>query len=145
MIGSSLDKHLKDVEAIKVSHSRLEKESAQRDRGHATLAERLRDLEQLLGGSVDKHVEEVHASQIRIDQLHGRMSACEALSGAIEMLKKSHGVLTSDKASRDAQHASLTEDLDYIKDFLDKQGREVAAMSSKVEQVGLRLSACERS
>mmetsp|Transcript_51792 Transcript_51792/g.150580 ORF Transcript_51792/g.150580 Transcript_51792/m.150580 type:complete len:1459 (-) Transcript_51792:92-4468(-) len=147
-VGSSAEKHFKELEALKTAHSRLAAESKTREAHHSSIQERVAFIEQQLGESADKHAKELSAAHAKLEHLHGRLSVCEAHGVAIDGLKKSHATLAQDKASRESHHRSVGERLDYLErmvgDSAEKHARELANAHSKLDQVHNRLSACER-
>lgn len=148
LLGSNADKHFKEIEALKTSHTKLSTESKQRDGHHSTMSERLNFLEQLLGDSADKHAQELAVAHAKLDQMHGRLSSCEAHGVAIDGLKKSHASLAGEKSSFGTLHSSLSERLEHLERLLNEssatQGRELAKAHAKLDQLHGRVSANER-
>eukprot|EP00437_Effrenium_voratum_P048577 CAMPEP_0181520418 /NCGR_PEP_ID=MMETSP1110-20121109/66298_1 /TAXON_ID=174948 /ORGANISM="Symbiodinium sp., Strain CCMP421" /LENGTH=1322 /DNA_ID=CAMNT_0023650903 /DNA_START=50 /DNA_END=4018 /DNA_ORIENTATION=+ len=116
---------------------------------HSTLAERVDYLEKLMGDSADHHSSEIGQAHAKLEHLRGRLSAVEAMGTTLESLKQNHAVLASEKAKRDAHHASMAERLDYIEKMLGdsagKHGQELQAAHSKLEHLHGRLAAFEKS
>ena len=79
-LGQSAEKHAKEVDALKASHSRIATETKVRDAHHATVSERLDYIEKMIGDSADKHAKELAAAHEKIKDMNKRMVDCEALS-----------------------------------------------------------------
>ena len=77
-LGQSVEKHAKEVEALKVSHSKFATDTKLRDTHHATVSERLDYVEKMVGDSADKHAKELAAAHDKIKDMHKRVTDCEA-------------------------------------------------------------------
>ena len=79
-LGQSAEKHAKEVDALKASHSRITTETKLRDAHHATVSERLEYIEKMIGDSADKHAKELSAAHEKIQDMHKRVADCEAVN-----------------------------------------------------------------
>ena len=77
-LGQSAEKHAKEVDALKASHSKIATETKVRDAHHATVSERLDYIERMVGDSADKHAKELAAAHEKIKDMHKRVVDCEA-------------------------------------------------------------------
>jgi len=112
------DKHLKEMEAAQNKIQELNKlianEKNTRDGHHATVAERLDYLEQIMGDSADSHSK-------ALDTLESNHQKVKKLVDDL------HGKVKSDKFERDDHHANISERLDFLEQRIgestDKQNQ----------------------
>eukprot|EP00930_Biecheleria_cincta_P083353 TRINITY_DN72938_c0_g1_i1.p1 TRINITY_DN72938_c0_g1~~TRINITY_DN72938_c0_g1_i1.p1 ORF type:complete len:1818 (+),score=410.71 TRINITY_DN72938_c0_g1_i1:251-5455(+) len=123
------ERHQTSHAELKKSHVSMASEKAAQDAHHASLKERVDYVEKLLGDSADKHSRALDAAQVRLDQLHGRLSSCERHGSTLEELKKAHGMMQTDKTALDSHHATLKERVDFLETFVgesaDKHTKEL--------------------
>merc|ERR1740138_694675 len=98
----------------------------------------------MLGDSADKHAEEMAAAHLKIDQVHGRLSACEAHGNTLGELKKAHSNLANDKKALDSHHATLKERVDFLESALGDNVDKHDKASAKVDQLHNRLCGVEK-
>merc|ERR1740138_656843 len=98
----------------------------------------------MLGDSADKHAEEMAAAHLKIDQVHGRLSACEAHGNTLGELKKAHSNLANDKKALDSHHATLKERVDFLESALGDNADKHDKASAKVDQIHNRLCGVEK-
>jgi hypothetical protein len=129
-MGDSADKHFKEVAALKAAHAKLAsdhkldhgslkdqaaKDKDAREEKHASLEERMKYLEGLIGDNADKHSKELAAH------------------------KAAHAKLVSDTKSRDTKHVTMEERLNYIEgalgDSADKHSKALAAAHAKIDKL----------
>ncbi|CAE7769231.1 unnamed protein product [Symbiodinium sp. CCMP2592] len=116
------------LEAQGSTIDQLKQNHAKRDAHHASMAERLEYVEKMLGDSADRHSQELKAAHQKLEQVHGRLSACE----------RSHNTLTEQQRARevnlDAHHATLKERVDYLEgaigDSADRHSRELESLKT---------------
>merc|ERR1719401_436658 len=93
-------------------------------------------LEKLLGDSADKHTESMAAAHSQLEQLHGRLSACEKHGPVLSELRKAHANLSSEKAALAKHHASTAERLDFLEktlgDSADKHAAQLEALKTTI-------------
>jgi chromosome segregation ATPase len=143
-LGDSADKHSKELEALRLAHTKHEQAHAGHVRDlqgikaitekHATVGERLDYVERMLGDSADKHAAAIEAAQAQLEHVHGRLLQCEKHGTAIGELRKVHSALASEKAALDTHHATLQERVDYIENMLgssaDRHQAEIEALKA---------------
>ncbi|CAK9113576.1 unnamed protein product [Durusdinium trenchii] len=95
----------------------LGRERAANEAHHASVAERLKYIEQLVGDSCERHSKEIQASHTRLETMHGRLVACES----------------------DASHKSLRERVDFLEKLLgesaDKHSEGLQAAHSNLQKL----------
>ncbi|CAE8688874.1 unnamed protein product [Polarella glacialis] len=143
IIGDSADKHVKELESVKVASSKLATEAKARDAHHASVAERLDYVEKLMGDSMDKHNREIQVAHSKLEQVQSRVVEVEAKGAHIDTIRKSHATLVSERAVKDAHQSSLQERIDYLEklmgDSADRHAKEIAAVKTSAEQLHSRL------
>jgi len=89
---------------------------------HATMKERMDYVERVLGDSADKHQRQLDEAHAKLEQLHGRLSSCEA----------GHSDLKKADSDRSIKHSSIAERVAYMEklmgDSADKHARELQAI-----------------
>eukprot|EP00931_Biecheleriopsis_adriatica_P025225 TRINITY_DN15541_c0_g1_i2.p1 TRINITY_DN15541_c0_g1~~TRINITY_DN15541_c0_g1_i2.p1 ORF type:complete len:1858 (-),score=462.88 TRINITY_DN15541_c0_g1_i2:61-5634(-) len=141
-LGDSADKHAQDLAAVhtkvdqvnsKVVEERGHRESLHgnmrdqmtaeqraREARHATIEERLKYVEQLIGDNADKH------------------------SRDLEEHKNVHNKTVGEAKALQEKHAGMTERLNYLEqvlgDSLDKHNQELMSAHAKIEQLHGRIS-----
>lgn len=145
-MGDNADKHSK---ALADLHSKIASDAKS---NHASVSERLAYVEQMLGDSASKHAKELADARAKLDDMHSRVSGCEAHGEHIDALKKSHSTIhstvTGSKAKLDEKleehHASLSQRMDFLEkamgDSFDKHAKELAATAAKVDAAHSRVS-----
>ncbi|CAE6912035.1 unnamed protein product [Symbiodinium sp. CCMP2592] len=171
-MGDNADKHSK---ALADLHSKMASDAKS---NHASVSERLAYVEQMLGDSASKHakalaalalsdpksgdgeafwgmlgfMQELADARAKLDDMHARVSGCEAHGEHIDALKKSHSTIhstvTGSKAKLDEKleehHASLSQRMDFLEkamgDSFDKHAKELAATAAKVDAAHSRVS-----
>jgi len=87
----------------------------------------LKDLVATLGDSTQKH-------EAKLDQMQGRLTACERQGAHLGDLQKAHSSLANEKAALDMHYAALKERVEYLDGLLsssaDKHSRELEAIKS---------------
>lgn len=130
---------------------RLEESMSKLDIHHGSVSQRLdnlaKDVEIMVLVSrqvttLDKDVQErvtylerlIGDSNVKLEQMHGRVTVCERSGSALEVLKKAHDDLASGKAELEVHHASMHERIQYIEsvigDSADKHARELDALKA---------------
>eukprot|EP00933_Yihiella_yeosuensis_P034921 TRINITY_DN2841_c3_g2_i1.p1 TRINITY_DN2841_c3_g2~~TRINITY_DN2841_c3_g2_i1.p1 ORF type:complete len:1158 (+),score=286.19 TRINITY_DN2841_c3_g2_i1:162-3476(+) len=142
-LGESLDKNSKELEQMRVSHGRMTTDQKARDAHHASVAERLDYLEKAMGDSADKHTQEIQATHLKVEQMNTRVLEAEARGGHIDAIRKSHSNLVNDMVTRDTQHASLNQRVDYVEkllgDSIERHQKEMQAHRQNHETLHARL------
>jgi len=135
-VGESADKHEKHLKEIEAAHSKLKDVTGQaaaekqlREQHHATIEERLEFLETQVGDTADKHSKTLDA----LEANHSKLA---------NTLNELHGKVKGEKAERDSHHATISERVDYLEQFVgesadkhDKHLREIEAAHSKLKDL----------
>lgn len=142
LVGDSVERHrdqIKEVESVRVAHSKLTTDMKQKEAKHASMEERLKYLEKLLDDSADKHAQELRGAAGRLDEMHARLAHCEAHGTAIEGLKRFHASMTSDQVAQMEHHATVAERLQYLEQVVgasaDKHEKEIRAAHERLDQL----------
>mmetsp|Transcript_139137 Transcript_139137/g.444470 ORF Transcript_139137/g.444470 Transcript_139137/m.444470 type:complete len:2115 (+) Transcript_139137:85-6429(+) len=157
-VSTISDRHGADLDTLKAAHAKHEvlhsKHSKEVDAlkngqaTQATLAERLKNVEQAM--ATQAHVHSKHASDAhgKLEDFHGRLATCEAHATQVGDVKKALAGVVAEKAVLHGNHASLKDRVDYLENMLgDSAVRHTKAVESahtKLEQMSGRLTACER-
>ncbi|CAE7636955.1 unnamed protein product [Symbiodinium pilosum] len=143
-LGQSAEKHAKEVDALKASHSRITTETKLRDAHHATVSERLEYIEKMIGDSADKHAKELSAAHEKIQDMHKRVADCEARGSHVEAVRKAHDKMANDQAAHASNHATLRERVDFLEkkvgDSAEHHKKELQATRQFQEQLHSRLN-----
>lgn len=119
---------------LKKSHSSLSTDKATLEMHHATLKERVDFIEGIIGDSADKHGQALEAAHAKLDQLQGRLNACERHGTHLGDLQKSHAGLANDKVKLETDHATLKERVDYLESLLgdssDRHSKELESLKA---------------
>mmetsp|Transcript_10058 Transcript_10058/g.27079 ORF Transcript_10058/g.27079 Transcript_10058/m.27079 type:complete len:424 (-) Transcript_10058:7-1278(-) len=115
MLGDSADKHFEELQALKSAQTKHADALAKhgRDAGaalaqHASVAERIAYLEQLLGDSADKHTAELEALKTA-HEMHGKELA---------LWKDAQSKLSIESKAQSAKHLTTAERLDLLESRL---------------------------
>ncbi|CAE7633212.1 unnamed protein product [Symbiodinium pilosum] len=141
-VGDNADKHGK---ALAELHAKMTNDTKS---SHATLSERLDYVEQMLGDSAGKHAQEISDARAKLDEMHARISGCEAHGEHIDSLKQAHSMISGGKAKLEEKlqehHASLNQRMDFLEkamgDSFEKHAKELAATAAKVEAAHGKVS-----
>lgn len=152
LVGDSPDRHAQELKALKDAHSKHARDLESFKLvavHHTTLDERMKYLDAAIGASAEKHALELEAAHVKLEHLHGRLSACEVHGATVSELKQAHSGLANEKSVLKSQHASLKERVDFLEGALaDSAGNHaqmLEAAHAKLEHVHGRLAACERN
>jgi len=135
-VGESADKHERHLKEIESAKSRLADmngavfgEKAAREKHHATMEQRLEQIEKLLGESIDTHSKSVRQLELKHGDLRGLMDAL-------------HGHVKNDKESRNADHSLMNDKLSLLEVYMndsaskhDKHLKEIDAAHSKIREL----------
>ncbi|CAE7328362.1 unnamed protein product [Symbiodinium natans] len=142
-LGDNADKHGKALAELRASHAKMVTDAKTKETAHSSLTERLQYVEQLLGDSATKHAQELADARVKLDEMHGRVSKCEAQGEHIDSLKKANATIAGNKAALEEHHASLAERVGFLEkalgDSADRHSAELATTRSKVESLHSRL------
>lgn len=122
MLGDSADKHQREIEDLKNNHDKhmsalskhakmFEDHKGALHGHHLSQSERVDELERIIGTYADQHGQGLAEAHAKLEQMHGRVAACERLPSHIEDLKRSHGTLAKEKEELHGRHESLKERL----------------------------------
>ncbi|CAE7573833.1 unnamed protein product, partial [Symbiodinium sp. CCMP2456] len=143
-LGQSVEKHAKEVEALKVSHSKFATDTKLRDTHHATVSERLDYVEKMVGDSADKHAKELAAAHDKIKDMHKRVTDCEARGNHVDFMRKTHEKMANEQAAHASNHANLKERVDFLEkkvgDSADHHKKELQATRQAQDQIHARLN-----
>mmetsp|Transcript_39443 Transcript_39443/g.126416 ORF Transcript_39443/g.126416 Transcript_39443/m.126416 type:complete len:657 (-) Transcript_39443:336-2306(-) len=93
-----------------------------------TMKERIDYMERLVGESFDKHARQLEDAHSKLEQLHGRLSGCEAGHGELKKLGADHSL----------KHASMGERAAYLEralgDSAEKHMRELENLKAATEK-----------
>lgn len=146
-----------EKQTLEKNHSPLQERLDHLEKGsHATLADRVGYIEQVMGDSFEKHAQEL-AATAKMDSMRGlavshseRVAAVarEAHMASQESLKKAHGSLASQKQALETHHATL-ERIDYLEkalsDSSEKHSRELEALKAAHQKVLVEHKGKEQS
>ncbi|CAE7544182.1 unnamed protein product [Symbiodinium natans] len=143
-LGQSAEKHAKEVDALKASHSKIATETKVRDAHHATVSERLDYIERMVGDSADKHAKELAAAHEKIKDMHKRVVDCEARGTHVDSVRKAHDKMASEQAAHASNHATLRERVDFLEkkvgDSAEHHKKELQASRQAQEQLHARFN-----
>jgi len=153
LLGDSMDKHAKELDALKTAHDRhlasmskhskdveaLKASSSQ----HLTIAQRLGHLEQVLGETGNKHASEIEHVKTKAEQLNGKLSEERA------QREKHHNtireLIAKEREQRDTHHLSVKQRVDYLEsiigDTAEKHAKELAEAKSAATRVAQEVKA----
>lgn len=135
------DLHDKELQSLKDRHAKHEKDTkAMQATHHATLTERVAQLEKLLHDTAAKHAAEVAAVGGRADQLHGRLATCESQTGALGELRRGHTALAGQKAALQDNHAVLKDRLGALEHAHTEQAERHAGEVNALKAAHRKLT-----
>jgi len=142
----AVEQHANEIQQLRVAHAKHERDTKSAQAAHhATLTERIDYVEGMLHESLCKHNVEVSAAITKCDQLHSRVSVCEAQHGALGDLRKSHATLISKKAALEESHTALKDRVDglesMVNDFTEKHFTEVSAVKAAHRKLAVEAKA----
>lgn len=173
-LGDEVAKRTAAAEALKAAQARhvQDLEAVMQSR-HAAAIERVESLEKAFGSAVEGHRKDLAASGTRLEQLHSRLAACEALRGQhttlserldglegqlgqsrernsaeAEALREAHARHSrelKDLQVSSAQHAGTVERLSSLERSVSNITSRQSGALSKLERLGDRLLACEEN
>eukprot|EP00932_Pfiesteria_piscicida_P016979 SRR837773.3883.p2 GENE.SRR837773.3883~~SRR837773.3883.p2 ORF type:complete len:327 (-),score=171.65 SRR837773.3883:99-1040(-) len=125
-LGDSVEKHARELQALKTAHAQHAQGHKDQLARHATLEERLDYIEKTLGDSADKHAAVLASQQAKLEHLHGKA----------QELEKNHAKHANELAAHKDKHeqhrCSVEDRLAYIEkavgESLDKHYREIDAV-----------------
>ncbi|CAJ1435730.1 unnamed protein product, partial [Effrenium voratum] len=132
LLGDNADKHSKGVE----EHTKNVKVLQEK---HAGLSERLDYLEKALGDSADKHTQETAAQQLKLEQLHGKLSDHQTSHEAY--VAKSQHLIDREKEAREGNHASLVTRLNHLEELLTGHSKDHEGHRAGQAKLGQELKA----
>mmetsp|Transcript_105874 Transcript_105874/g.265100 ORF Transcript_105874/g.265100 Transcript_105874/m.265100 type:complete len:978 (+) Transcript_105874:186-3119(+) len=153
LLGDSVDKHSKELEALKAAHDRQQASMSKHAKDvetlkahsahHLTVAERLGLLEQALGETGNKHATEIASVSKKAEQLHGKLSEERA------QREKHHNsireLIAKEREQRDTHHMSVKQRVDYLEsvigDNAEKHAKELAETKTVAAKIAQEVKA----
>jgi len=152
LIGDSMDKHAKELRALKDNHSKHSRDAEglrSTVARHATLEDRLEALESSLAEASRKLSDQSGSAQSRFEKVHARLSACEAFGATLGELKQATSGLSDEKTALAMNSTSLRSRMDCLEKMLsdsaEKQGKLLEASHAKIDALQVRVAGCERA
>ena len=108
---------------------------------HATLAERVTFMEKQYTDSADRQMQALEVAHTKLDQLHGRLSACEKQGASLSELQKGQMGLESRKTGLEAQHVSMKERMDYLESLVGDSAQAHAKHLQELKSHHSKLAA----
>lgn len=106
-VDQASDRNSTAVEGLRAAQAKFAKETKAREVHYSGMAQRLARLEEELGSVGDRSAQEAAVLSTKVDQLLGRIAACEVHSGAIAELRKAQAGVLQIKADVTSQLEAL--------------------------------------
>jgi len=148
LIEGSIEKHAKDIEALKVAHDRHQALAGKHARDleslksmgsqHSAIVERIGLLEQTLGEAHDRHLAELAAVSRKADHLQGKINEEKASR------EKHHGsireLIVQDKDQMEARHNSVKHRVEFLENVISDNAEKHSKALSETRSLATKLA-----